>query len=280
MALRLSTGLRNMLGGLNTTKVTNGTFTTDTTGWTASTATLSSEAGGQSGNCLKVLGNGGAGYAANTSAIVTKVGHIYRFSCYFKKGDGTNGRIKVGTAADDATHYDSGNITDATWTKYEAWFIATTTSTYITLTTDANAVYHLYDTVVMEDESASLKDIFNLGEIRIYSGTQPTEADDVPTGTLLCTIKNGANGITFDDTASGVLSKASGETWSGVCGNTGTAGWFRLIAPDDLGTDNTTDARIDGSIATSGGQLNFSSTAFTSGATQTITQFDIIIPAS
>ena len=48
MAIRLSTGIRNKMLGINTEMITNGGFTTDYTGWTASNATLSSAGSGQS----------------------------------------------------------------------------------------------------------------------------------------------------------------------------------------------------------------------------------------
>lgn len=279
MALRLSTGLRNAMGG-GFNLVANPNFTIDNdppTSWTASTATLSTEASGQSGNCMKVLGNGSAGYAYQS--VATKVGHVYAFSIYYQRGDATNAQVEVGTSAGDATHYDSGNVTSTSWTQLTTAFIATTTTTFITCNTDATAVYNNYDTVVLR-EVGSVADFFKNGNIKIYSGTQPTEADDVATGTLLVTVNNAGSGITFSESTAGVLSIKTGETWSGVCASTGTAGWFRLMCNEDLGTDNTTDVRLDGSVATSGGQLNFSSTSFTSGATQTITSFAVTVPAS
>jgi hypothetical protein len=87
-------------------------------------------------------------------------------------------------------------------------------------------------------------------------------------------------GVTFDDAAAGVLTKAALETWSGVCGADGTAGWARLQTESDGAASSTTDERIDMAVATSGAQLNFSSTSFASGATQTITSFSITLPVS
>lgn len=87
------------------------------------------------------------------------------------------------------------------------------------------------------------------------------------------------NGLTFGNTASGVISKTG--TWSGVAVATGTAGWFRLQgSATDAGSTSTTLLRLDGNISTSGANLNMSSTSITSGATSTIDQFDITMPAS
>lgn len=280
MTLKISTGLRNRILGINTDLSTNGDFTSDATGWTGSTATLASVSGGQSGNCLEVTGSGGAGYAANTSAITVVVGRIYKVTVYFKKGTGTNGGIKVGTSADDSTYYDSGNITDADWTAYTTYFAASSTDLYVTLEVDSDTLTHLYDSIDVVELGRSIQDVFSGGNIKIYTGTQPTSADDAPTGTLLVTINNGGSGITFSDAASGVNSIGSGETWSGTCVATGTAGWARLMRADDGGASSTTDSRLDMSVATSGAQINFSSTSFASGATQTITSFAITMPAS
>ncbi len=129
-----------------------------------------------------------------------------------------------------------------------------------------------------------LNTLLNAGEIRIFSGAGPSTADDTQTGTLLVTI-NTVTGSGFDlkfqDTAtSGVLSKQT-NTWDGVAVATGTAGYFRYCAStSDAGGTSTTEVRIQGSVATSGAELNMSSTSITSAATTTIDTFDITMPAA
>lgn len=90
------------------------------------------------------------------------------------------------------------------------------------------------------------------------------------------------NGLTFETAASGAVAKNANETWSGVAAATGTAGWFRFEGSvTDPGTSDTGAQylRLDGSIATSGANLNMSSTSITSGATQTLSSFSITQPA-
>ena len=281
MTTRLSTGLQNALAGINTELVANGTFTTAATSWTATTATVAydgTEVDSRS-NHLKV--NGSAGYAYQS--VTVKPSQVYRlqFRNYNSAG---NGYVNVGLTAGTSANYASGNLANTSWTTAFApsqalvvtglatvYFKTTSaqTAAIIHLGTDGTGDHH-YDDVSLTCVSRSIQDVFNLGNIKIYTGTQPTDPDDAPTGTLLVTVNNGGTGITFGDAADGVLSKTSGETWTGVGAADGTAGWFRLCAYGDLGTDNETDCRIDGSVATSGGQLNFSSLAFTTGATQTI----------
>jgi hypothetical protein len=139
----------------------------------------------------------------------------------------------------------------------------------------------------------SFRDIFKRGVLRIYTGTQPTTADLAATGTLLLTITVGSgaftggavtNGLEFGVAASGSISKLSTQTWSGVAVASGTAGWFRLYgnAADEATTPaiSTTLPRLDGAVATSGAQLNMSSTTITSGATTTLDTFTITLPAA
>jgi hypothetical protein len=284
MALRLSTGLRNKQCGINTTKITNGSFTSDTTGWTATDATLTSEAGGQSGNCLQIAETGGANPGKAYQDITTKIGHLYYIELYFKKGTSDSGKFMIGTTGDEDAIYDSGALTDAAWAIKKMWFLATETTTRITLqSTDATAAEtSLFDEVKVVSMSRSIQDIFKDGFIKIYTGAQPTSADDAPTGTLLVTIySDGAvAGLEFDDAVAGVLSKKGTETWSGTAGATGTAGWFRLQTQGDGGGSSTTDERIDGACGTSGAQLNMSSTTITSGAVQSISTFQLTLPAA
>uniref|UniRef100_I2Q024 Uncharacterized protein n=1 Tax=Desulfovibrio sp. U5L TaxID=596152 RepID=I2Q024_9BACT len=139
---------------------------------------------------------------------------------------------------------------------------------------------------------ASLQDAMANGVLYIYSGPQPTDPDAAASGTLLLkvTVGSGAfahgtatNGLNLGTPAAGVISKATGEVWSGVAVATGTAGYYRFCAN---GTDSepsdadTTRKSIDGAISTSGAQLNMSSTAITTGATTTIDSFSLALPAS
>lgn len=280
MTLRLSTELRDTL--LGTTLVTNGKFTTDTDpppSWTAVDCTPTTEASGQEGNCCQISEAGAGTYGYIYQSITIRSGVKYRIEGFFKNVTADSGIIKVGTAADGTQYYTSGALTDVAWAKKVGTFVSTGVVAVITLGVEGESDECLFDEILLAPVS-SLKDIFDGGSIKIYTGTQPASADTAPSGTLLVTIQNGGSGITWDAADAGSIAKAAAETWSGVCGNTGTAGWFRIQAAGDLGTTNTTDCRIDGAVATSGSQLNVSSTAFVSGATETITSFAITMPAA
>lgn len=92
-----------------------------------------------------------------------------------------------------------------------------------------------------------------------------------------------ANGLLFNEGASGVLTKKTDQVWSGVAVATGTAGWFRFLpAEADSGATDSSevDERLDGTCSTSGAQMNLSSTSIVSGATQTLSSFSATLPAS
>ena len=132
------------------------------------------------------------------------------------------------------------------------------------------------------------------GIIYIYSGSQPATADAAATGTLLMkvTVGSGAfahgtatNGLDFDASVSGVMSKAAAEVWSGVglagAGAGTTAGWFRHCGnPDDNQGVSTTLPRIDGRISTSGAEMGLSNLTIVEGASTTVDTYSLAWPAT
>lgn len=95
-----------------------------------------------------------------------------------------------------------------------------------------------------------------------------------------------ANGLRMDyNAAAGVFTKDITQTWSGtaVGAGTQTAGWFRYKSSVvDAGALDSLAAflRMDGNIATSGANMNMSSTSITNGAVQTLSTFSYTIPAA
>jgi len=128
----------------------------------------------------------------------------------------------------------------------------------------------------------ALIDQFRNMTMKIFTGSQPTSADDAESGSELIQIteSSGAftggsatNGINFGQVADAELHAASGEVWSGVATATGTAGWFRIY--DNAAAGGADDQVIDGAIATSGSQMNMANTSITSGGTTTIDEVNI-----
>lgn len=110
----------------------------------------------------------------------------------------------------------------------------------------------------------------NAGTIKIYTGTQPVTADTAESGTLLATFTLGSPG--FGSASSGTITLLDVPiTVAAVA--TGTAGWFRM--------ETSAGSNIlDGSVGTSGNQINLNTTAVTSGVNVTITSGTITFPTS
>lgn len=126
----------------------------------------------------------------------------------------------------------------------------------------------------------SLKALLDGGELRIYAGTTPADADAaIGSATLLVTITNGGSGITFSAASGGVMQKNSGETWSGTNAATGTAAFYRHVLTSDDGSASSTAVRLQGSVGLAGADMNLSSVSLTNGATQTINFYSISMPA-
>ena len=88
--------------------------------------------------------------------------------------------------------------------------------------------------------------------IKIYSGTQATNADAGTCGTLLCTIigigwggSNGTIGAT-----SGTVSLGTSVGYIGTASYTGVAGWARMEAVGVGFTGSAATHRIDGDVGT------------------------------
>ena len=123
--------------------------------------------------------------------------------------------------------------------------------------------------------------VMALGNVKIYGGTEPANADAaIGAATLLTTVTvaSGATGLSFAAAAvNGVIAKAV-ETWSGTNAASGTATFYRHVAVGDDGLLSTTQARIQGNIATAGADMNLSNVALTAAATQTIDSYSVALP--
>ena len=129
----------------------------------------------------------------------------------------------------------------------------------------------------------SLKAIFDAGsEIRIYSGTIPSSADDgIGSATLLCTITNGASGITFDAAATGaILQKNPSEVWDGDNVATGAATFYRHVLTADDDASNSTAPRYQGTVAVVGADMNLINVNLVNGANQKLDYHAVTIASA
>lgn len=101
--------------------------------------------------------------------------------------------------------------------------------------------------------------------VLIYTGSPPANCATAASGTLLASL---AMSNPIGSASSGVLTMST--ITSATAAATGTAGYWRICT-----SSAGTTCVAQGTVATSGGDLNFPSTAFTSGETISITSFTI-----
>lgn len=121
-------------------------------------------------------------------------------------------------------------------------------------------------------EANALADLLDGGYLRIYDGTQPADANTaITTQVLLAELQFSspsesditAGVITFDTITDETSAPASG-----------TATWYRCLKSDG------TTVVMDGSVGTSGANLNLSSVAITVGSAVSVTSFTHTIPGA
>lgn len=101
------------------------------------------------------------------------------------------------------------------------------------------------------------------GKLRIYSGSQPADADaTIGAATLLAELTMGATafGSATSTASTNSVLTANAITQDSSADATGTAAWFRLWQ------SNGTTPILDGTVGTSGTDLIINSTAISSGA--------------
>lgn len=210
----------------------------------------------------------------------------------FEDGTGTDSRDRIADSGNGMVDFIPGDnivVVGSTSNNVTAEILAVAAG-YVEVAAGVLSTEAAGDQVVLAGASGgSLVDLFRNCVIDIYSGSQPSDADSVETGTKLVTItlSSGAftggvaaNGINFGNVSSGVLAKETGEVWSGEASATGTAGWFRIYDNAKTTGASTSEIRMDGAVATSGSQLNLSSTAITSGGTITVDSAALTQPAA
>ena len=117
----------------------------------------------------------------------------------------------------------------------------------------------------------SLAALHNGGQLKIYTGAMPANANSAPTGTLLCT-------ITLPNPAFGAASGGSASktgTWSASAVASGVAGYGRFLKSD--GTTVIADQDI--SATGGGGNLQLDNTTINNGQTVTVTSYTVSQPA-
>ena len=126
---------------------------------------------------------------------------------------------------------------------------------------------------------AALCALANGGTLTIWSGTQPADANTAPGGgdVKLSTLPMSATAF-GTPVASGsagsrvVTAAANAITTDNNAANAGTAAWFRVYQ------SNGTTAVFDGSVGTSGCDLNLSTTSIVAGGVVQVTSLTVTQP--
>lgn len=113
--------------------VTNGTFTSNTSGWTSANGATLGLISGVSGNGLEVQGDYVNPNPQARQTISTAPGVRYKLSFFHKQPGAGVGKVLIGTTAGGGDLYTSPDLTGGTWQQITAYFTATSTATYISL---------------------------------------------------------------------------------------------------------------------------------------------------
>lgn len=132
----------------------------------------------------------------------------------------------------------------------------------------------------------SFNDLFRNGVIRIFPGVQPLTADSDEGTSHLVELSlssapfsvGGLNGVNLNGSTTGTMIKDPFEVWSGNITTSGTAGWARFYDKTRTTGASTTAVRLDGSVATTGGQFNLANTTLTAGSPLSLDSMNITEP--
>lgn len=122
-----------------------------------------------------------------------------------------------------------------------------------------------FSNAAVNAKADALTALLNDGFLRIYDGTKPATADTaVGAQVLLAELR--FNATAFGAAVAGVAT-ANAITSDASANATGTATWFRALKSDG------TSAMVDGTVGTSGADLNLNSVAIQVGAQVSVTSF-------
>lgn len=117
--------------------------------------------------------------------------------------------------------------------------------------------------------AAAVGAMLNNGYLRIYSGTQPANADAPATGTLLAELR--FNATAFGSPTNGII-EANAITPEDSALASGTAGWFRCLSSDG------TTVVFDGSIGLSNSNYNMLDVDIVEGAPVVVNNMAYVAP--
>lgn len=142
--------------------------------------------------------------------------------------------------------------------------------------------------VLAAAKGGSIKDLFDFGVIRLYSGPRPSSADAAETGTLLAVITSDggaftggalANGLRFSaDAVDDYIEKLAAQTWKTLsCDASGTVLWGRIYDNAYTLGASTSAVRADFGVGVSGTEMTGSPTTLTAGKPTSVDTFKVTV---
>ncbi|MCK4794491.1 MAG: hypothetical protein KAV87_62760 [Desulfobacteraceae bacterium] len=232
-------------------KVANGGFSADTTGWTPFDCTLASIAGGQIGNCLEITRTGANYQGATQTGMAWIVGKLYKVSVYVKSGTSgdENFRVKVWNGSGYDTIINS--TTTSAWVKHTVIFKAKTTVGKLQLQKNtATAGTMLFDEV-------SLYEINHPDEVVNGEFEKGTDGWTAGTGATLAIVAGGKTGNCLSVTCDGTGNRYGYQKIEGLTvgkiykvvvhhkNGTGTSGQILFSSAAVLGGDYWYEASLN-----------------------------------
>lgn len=225
---------------------------------------------------------------STTTADLAPTGNLL---CTLTKASGakTNEVLALGTVTLNTGA--AGSLDTLTVNGFEIMGSSTPFNTSLTQTAadiaakcDRNPMNLLYD-VTSAGAVITIKALPGLGAAANGWVVASTATTITKTDANMASGVTAVNGLTMDFSVAGVLQKNPSEVWSGVVTGAGTqvAGWFRfkgsILDDNTLDSANQKFIRMDGTISTTGANMNMSSTSMVNGVTQTLNTFALTVPA-
>lgn len=118
-------------------------------------------------------------------------------------------------------------------------------------------------------ELDTLTTLLDGGFLKIYSGSQPASPESDAVGDLLATLEFNSPSFAAADNGTAIANPIVEDSDAAA---TGSAGWFRCFKSDGV------TAILDGTIDTSGADINLNSTAIQIHTAVSLSAFSITLP--
>lgn len=130
------------------------------------------------------------------------------------------------------------------------------------------------DAIVQASVDSFCSTFLNNGYLRLYTGSQPTDANTaIGAQSLASTLRFNATAfpasVASGSAGSKVVTATANSITSDSSATGGTVTWFRVLKSDG------STVVFDGSVGTSGCDLNLNSTVISAGATVAVTSFTV-----